>query len=578
MRLMPAPPATAVDAPPPLVAFAPPGAGREPVAPPADPGNRHSLFRTGIDLSVYADRVRQPRAGLFHGWGALAHPLEETPFDLILVTVPWETTFPELEGEREWATVEREIDEVVAAGKEVYLYPHPAFPPAWTGLPVNHDDGCGCWIDYFTPEAHRHQLAWTERIARRYGHDPRVTAIRMSSFRHGEAHTDGLGAASLTARSAAGEGTIEELAEPYLDRLYAVYLEHCDPVKLVTHGGGLGGTAAGIRAVRAGAGHGNGTTPLDFAGANHFPRPEDRELAGGHLVIRSARGEDPGVPAPLYVSERQCGEAWNQRGDAFTRWLLFQLCHAVVLKIDYLMLPEFLLNAESYRRPASWSYMDVDRSGRPTRRGNESNLTWEHNPWAVQAALWCRTMLGVTEATTPEAFVQFSRHWSAALKTHVEHLGLGARIDPNADPGTPTEEFDAGNGTPYQQEIFGHRLSTFARRTDRMRGCDRLGVCLDPAFTAAEPMGPGPLYEVRVSHRDDGLEPVELTLEGPGAEGLRVDPALSHPCGNTGGWVTSCFLLTAERPRTAPLERLVVRPTGSSELTVSLVRVLKINP
>ena len=135
-----------------------------------------------------------------------------------------------------------------------------------------------------------------------------------------------------------------------------------------------------------------------------------------------------------------------------------------------------------------------------------------------------------------------------------------------------------GNGTAYQQQVFGHRLSTFARRTDRPRGCDRLSVCLDPAFTASEPMDPGPLYEVRVSHRDHGLLPVELVLEGPGAEGLRVDPALSHPCGNTGQWRTSCFLLTAERPRSTPLERLVMRPTGTFELTVCLVRVLKIEP
>ncbi len=541
---------------------------------PEDLFNRSGIIRSGFDLSVYTDREPSGLGGTHHGWGGLDHSgVGNALVDMVMVTAPWGQTHvaPSL---ADFSVVNRRIDDLVAANKRVYLYPHVAFPPAWADVAVvNPEFG---WIDYFDPEAHERQCEWLSLLARHFGKDERVTAIRMASFEHGEAWVTGVPMQTLREGARRQDVTLAEAAEPFLWRIYETFLEHADPHRLVAHGGGLQGSCV-RRAVEAGCGHGNGTLLLDFAGQNHYPL--NGELGDGHFRLPSLREVGNGGH---YFAERQCGEAWIMRGDAFVQWLIFNFATAVAQKVSYLMLPEALLNGrDSERLPqhdaavirgADEPLVSPDTTGRLTRRNDEDISGWRHEPWHTEAVWWLRSLLGTSEHDTPEAFVQLSSHHLAETETDVGAIEHAATLDLEI-PMVPVKEFDAGAGAEFQRELFGHRKSHFAKRTDKQQGGDRFRVRLDPRFTKSLVGLGGELVEVRVTYEDAGYDSFSVSYprrhHGPEAVAGRV--RLTNP----GLWRTACFLLVDPQLSSDGSMQIDIVSEGSGDLTVALIRVLK---
>jgi hypothetical protein len=535
----------------------------------ASPRVPHGVVRADFDLSFYTDRAANRYGGLFHSWGPLRGGEQNTRCDGVMLTVQWWRTHlgP---GVADFQSIHAQIERCARAGKKVYLYPHPAFPPRWTGLsPIEPRSG---WIDYFEPVAHRLQCEWQALIAREFGRDERVCAIRMSAFEHGEAWVHGARLERLRARAAAAGMDIAAYARPFLTGIYEAMLAEADPFRLVAHGGGLQGDVLAM-AVARGTGHGNGTSLLDFAGSHQFPRPDDVEFSDGHLrrmAPLNARGS-----RALYFVEEQNGETWDHLpgdGHAFMRRMLASCALCVTHGVNYIFGAEMDFNEQSYERLSPHGYVSPDLTGRLTRRQEESAPAWRHSPRVTELFQWTRTLLATTPANTPEAFVQLSRHYSADRGCWLEAVEHAMWLDDAATPGVPVEEYDQAVISIFQQEILGRRLSTFARRTDLAGGKPALEFELHPEFVAELATREGELLEVRATYLENHAGRFAVEHATAGGRWVSAGEAQLR---YSGEYRTACFLLVDPEIRPGKGLRLRLRSTGAHDVSFALVRVLK---
>jgi hypothetical protein len=531
-------------------------------------GVDHGLLIEGFGLSRYADLPANPHGGLMHSWGPLRDWPHNPHVDMILVLVPWAGTHlgP---GRADFSCVEREIALIHAAGKGVYLYPHPAFPPAWTEIPVVAP-AMG-WIDHFDEHAHRLQLDWCELISRRFGRDERVRAIRMSNFEHGEAWVHGERLARLHQRAAAAGTDAITYASRFLRRIFEAFLRHADPHRLVAHGGGLQGAELSW-AVAQGTGHGNGTHLLDFGGVNQYPRPS--AFTDGHFTARSLAEEGN---RGLYFAERQAGSAWRLPSADFKRWFLTNLASSIVHRTNYLVLTEVIYNAHDHRRLSPYlttagPLVSPDGTGRLIRRCEESPEQWRHEPEFLQMALWARGLLGASLAGAPEAFVQLGEHFVTGRGSWLRSLEYGLRLDYERSAMTPVEPFDLSVNTPFQRELLGERDGYFAKRTDHASGRDTFHLEASPEFLSPLLGLEGELLELRVTFRDHPRGRIRVVY--PRRDNQAASLHFEHFQG-TGAWRTARLLLTDPRLEPGQPFPFEIRNEGEGELTLCLVRLLR---
>jgi len=76
--------------------------------------------------------------------------------------------------------------------------------------------------------------------------------------------------------------------------------------------------------------------------------------------------------------------------------------------------------------------------------------------------MWERTLLGTTDETTPEAFVQTSSHYVAELKDSVMAFEHGMRMDFDRSKAIPVMKGNLLIEADYVGGIFGNRESHFA--------------------------------------------------------------------------------------------------------------------
>ncbi len=519
------------------------------------------IIREGFDLTFYSDRKHNTEGGLLHGWGPLAYAANNPSVDLILVQIHWNQTHigP---NQADFSFVDMQIDDIIKAGKKVYLYPHPAFPPAWSKIKVVDND----WgfIDFFDPESHGLQLQWYELIAKKYGKDNRVTAIRMSTFDHGENSVHETTAKGLEAQIAKNHLTAAEYSESLILDIYKVFLKYADPKKLLAHGGGLQGNSLEW-AIKLGTGHETGTHQLDFAGVNQFAPRKSAVLKNGHLSIKTMKQE--GLSGP-YIAESQCWPGWEKNGnlDSIKRYMLTLFCSHIVHGTNYILLDEMIYNRQNYRRLSSWAPISPDWTGRLIRRGDESAKIWNDDPEVYQAAMWLRSLLGTTDETTPEAFVQTSSHYVAELKDSIMAFEHGMKMDFERSKAIPVMPGNLLAEADYVRGIFGYRDSHFAKSSSHFY------FSLNEGFQKSLLHRNGELLEVRVSYLDKGNEIFNIFYH---QQGNGLVSARKVTLENTGAWRTACFLLIDPNIIEGKPFEIEVGTMESKSLTISLIRVIK---
>jgi len=524
------------------------------------------LIRRGFDLTFYSDRPENRYGGLLHGWGPLSGGMNNPAVDMLLVHIHWwQTHVAPKQGD--FTHILEQIEKIHAAGKKVYLYPHPSFPPDWSGI-QSIDQEWG-WIDYLDESSHKLQLEWYELIAKAFGKDERVHAIRMSTFDHGEAWIHPPRKLKLDEAAEKRGVTPSSFVHSLIIDIYEIFLLHVEPNKLIAHGGGLQGECLEW-AIARGTGHGTGTHQLDFAGIHHYPRKISRLLENGHLSLFSMREESK---QGMYIAESQCWSGWEEGDDLdiIKQAALCLLCSNIVHKTNYLMLDEMIYNRQSYRRISNWAAISPDTTGRLTRRGDESAKVWTHDEDIYQMAMWTRTLLGTDDDTSPEAFVQLSRHYSFESNSYVECLEHGMVMDLERSSSIPVIEGNHLGTEPYIREVFGFRSSYFAKRTDRENGHGAFYFSLNNRFQRSLLNKKGELLEVRVTYKDLGAGEFELLYEqhrnGKVSAG-RVNLE------SAGEWRTACFLVSDPAIHENCRFDLELISHGE-DIIVSLIRCLK---
>ena len=519
------------------------------------------IIRNGFDLTFYSDRKPNKEGGLLHGWGPLAFGAHNPSVDMILVQIHWNQTHTG-PNQADFSFVDRQIDSIFNAGKKVYLYPHPAFPPAWAKIKIA-DNEWG-FIDYFDPASHVLQLQWYELIAKKYGKDNRVTAIRMSTFDHGETAVHETTAKGLNQQIAKNHLSAVEFSQPLVLDIYKVFLKYSDPKKLLAHGGGLQGDCLNW-AVKQGTGHETGTHQQDFAGVNQFARRNSATLKNGHLTVKTMKQE--GLSG-LYIAESQCWPGWEKNGnlDSIKRYMLTLFCSHIVHGTNYILLDEMIYNRQNYRRLSPWAPISPDWTGRLIRRGDESAKVWNDDPEVYQAAMWERTLLGTTDETTPEAFVQTSSHYVAELKDSVMAFEHGMRMDFDRSKAIPVMKGNLLIEADYVGGIFGNRESHFAKASPHFY------FSLNEGFQKSLLHRRGELLEVRVSYRDIGNGSFNIFYQQQ-ANGLVS--ARKVALQNSDTWRTACFLLVDPDITEGKPFDIEVKTEDGKALIVCLIRVIK---
>ena len=518
------------------------------------------IIRDGFDLTFYSDRKHNIEGGLLHGWGPLAFGAHNPSVDMILVQLHWNQTHTG-PNQADFSFVDRQIDSIFNVGKKVYLYPHPAFPPAWAKIKtVDNEWG---WIDYFDPASHALQLQWYELIAKKYGKDNRVTVIRMSTFDHGETAVHETTAKGLNQKIAKNHLSAVEFSQPFVLDIYKVFLKYSDPKKLLAHGGGLQGDCLNW-AVKQGTGHETGTHQQDFAGVNQFARRNSATLKNGHLTVKTMKQE--GLSG-LYIAESQCWPGWEKNGnlDSIKKYMLTLFCSHIVHGTNYILLDEMIYNRQNYRRLSSWAPISPDWTGRIIRRGDESAKVWNDDPEVYQAAMWLRTLLGTTDETTPEAFVQTSSHYVAELKDSVMAFEHGMKMDFERSKAIPVMKGNLLIEADYVAGIFGNRDSHFAKASSHFY------FTLNDGFQNSLLTRSGELLEVRVSYRDKGNGSFNIFYQ---QQGKGLVSARQVTLQNTDTWRTACFLLVDPDIITGKSFGIEVESTDGP-LTVCLIRAIK---
>jgi hypothetical protein len=519
------------------------------------------FIRQGFGLTFYSDRETNPYGGTLHGWGPLANGANNSSVDMVLVQVHWNLTHigP---GKTDFMAIEKQIDEVIKAGKKVYLYPHVAFPPRWANIELSQPKNG--WINYFDTHSHNLQLEWIALIAKKYGKDKRITAIRMSTFDHGESWVADPLKMKLDSM-AKGKGiTSVEFAEPFILNIYKEFLKYSDPEKLLAHGGGLQGKSLAW-AIEQGTGHETGTQQLDFGGAHHFPRPNSASLKNGHLKVRTMAEDGH---KGLYVAESQCWPGWKKDAniDSVRQSALSFFCSHIVHGVNYSLWDEMIYNRHNYARLSGGIKIAPDWTGRLVKRGDESAKEWNDDDEVFRAAMWARTLLGTTDDTTPEVFVQLSSHYVAALKDTVKAFEHGMIMDFEKSKAIPVMQNNLLGGAEYIEEIFDHQRGYFAKSSSHFY------FNLNKGFQKSLQNRIGDLLEVRVSYFDEGNEPFDLQYQQQYTG--KVSAAIIKR-ENSKEWRTACFLLTDPEVNSKENFEIQINTDTQSPLTIGLIRVIK---